>query len=111
VGTVPGKEGATSAGKADSTDAKDPANKVAHGTGATGATGATDAAGETIERVQIRSMTTNVQPPSWSGTPSAGNKPYYRTLSWWTVTPADVPLSGSAAGPGPKTTTTEAKAR
>lgn len=38
-----------------------------------------------IQRVQIRSSTTNVQPPEWSGE-RVSDKPVYRVLPWWTVT-------------------------
>ncbi|MEU7301968.1 DUF5819 family protein [Streptomyces sp. NPDC007206] len=38
-----------------------------------------------IQRVQIRSSTTNVQPPAWSGE-RVSDKPVYRVLPWWTVT-------------------------
>ncbi|MEU9474393.1 DUF5819 family protein [Streptomyces sp. NPDC048191] len=38
-----------------------------------------------IQRVQIRSSTTNVQPPRWSGE-RVSDKPVYRVLPWWTVT-------------------------
>ncbi|WP_374028507.1 DUF5819 family protein [Streptomyces sp. NEAU-sy36] len=37
-----------------------------------------------IQRVQVRSRTTNVQPPSWSDE-RVPDKPYYRELPWWTV--------------------------
>lgn len=39
----------------------------------------------TIERVQVRSSTTNVAPPDWSGE-KVSDTPVYRVLSWWTVT-------------------------
>ncbi|GAA1151913.1 hypothetical protein GCM10009654_04200 [Streptomyces hebeiensis] len=42
------------------------------------------------ERVQIRSVTTAVAPPPWSDE-KARTRPYYRTLSWWTVTSEDLP--------------------
>ncbi|MGQ5634391.1 MULTISPECIES: DUF5819 family protein [unclassified Streptomyces] len=38
-----------------------------------------------IQRVQIRSSTTNVQPPAWSGE-RVSDKPVYRVLPWWNVT-------------------------
>ncbi|MFS4091413.1 DUF5819 family protein [Streptomyces sp. AF1A] len=38
-----------------------------------------------IERVQVRSSTTNVQPPAWSHE-RVPDKPVYRELPWWTVT-------------------------
>ncbi|MFG2886397.1 DUF5819 family protein [Streptomyces sp. NPDC048297] len=45
-----------------------------------------DAAGPAgvIERVQVRSRTTNVQPPPWSQE-KISDKPVYRLLSWWSV--------------------------
>ncbi|MFE2095659.1 MULTISPECIES: DUF5819 family protein [unclassified Streptomyces] len=39
-----------------------------------------------IQRVQVRSSTTNVQPPKWSRE-KISDKPFYRLLPWWTVTP------------------------
>ncbi|MEV5840969.1 DUF5819 family protein [Streptomyces sp. NPDC051985] len=39
----------------------------------------------TIERVQVRSSTTNVPPPDWSGE-KVSDVPVYRELPWWTVT-------------------------
>lgn len=38
-----------------------------------------------IQRVQVRSSTTNVQPPAWSRE-RVSDKPVYRVLPWWTVT-------------------------
>ncbi|MEU4143396.1 DUF5819 family protein [Streptomyces parvulus] len=45
-----------------------------------------DAAGEggTVERVQYRSRTTNVEPPPWTGE-KVSDRPAYRELPWWTV--------------------------
>ncbi|MFG2606692.1 DUF5819 family protein [Streptomyces sp. NPDC048514] len=37
-----------------------------------------------IRRVQVRSSTTNVQPPKWSRE-RVSDKPVYRLLPWWTV--------------------------
>ncbi|MFJ3335428.1 DUF5819 family protein [Streptomyces sp. NPDC086766] len=37
-----------------------------------------------IQRVQVRSRTTNVQPPVWSGE-KVPDAPAYRVLPWWTV--------------------------
>ncbi|MER6329963.1 DUF5819 family protein [Streptomyces sp. NPDC001034] len=37
-----------------------------------------------VQRVQVRSCTVNVQPPSWSGE-QVSDKPFYRVLPWWTV--------------------------
>ncbi|MDO0926767.1 DUF5819 family protein [Streptomyces sp. TG1A-8] len=51
----------------------------------------TDGGTGLIQRVQVRSVTTGVQPPKWSGERISG-KPVYRVLPWWTV-PA-----GEAAG-------------
>ncbi|WP_328872613.1 DUF5819 family protein [Streptomyces sp. NBC_00287] len=45
-----------------------------------------DAAGPggLVERVQVRSMTTNVRPPKWSDE-TVPDKPAYRELPWWEV--------------------------
>ncbi|MFJ9563419.1 DUF5819 family protein [Streptomyces fuscichromogenes] len=48
----------------------------------------------TIERVQVRSSTTNVAPPDWSGE-KVSDTPVYRVLPWWTV-PADEANGGVA---------------
>ncbi len=37
-----------------------------------------------VRRVQVRSTTTNVQPPAWSQE-KISDKPVYRVLPWWTV--------------------------
>ncbi|MFF4899314.1 DUF5819 family protein [Streptomyces sp. NPDC001068] len=42
----------------------------------------------TVERVQVRSSTTNVPPPDWSGE-KVSDAPVYRVLPWWTVTADD----------------------
>ena len=49
-----------------------------------------DAAGKggSIARVQVRSRTTNVPPPKWSGE-KISDQPMYRVLPWWPVTAAD----------------------
>ncbi|MFE7168853.1 DUF5819 family protein [Streptomyces sp. NPDC057616] len=49
-----------------------------------------DAAGKggVVDRVQVRSSTTNVTPPSWSAE-KISDKPLYRVLPWWQVTAAD----------------------
>ncbi|MGW7073269.1 DUF5819 family protein [Streptomyces sp. NPDC054855] len=52
--------------------------------------------GATIERIQVRSRTTNVPPPEWSDEKVA-TKPVIRQLPWWSVTPDDMPL-GQARG-------------
>ncbi|MFF7330443.1 DUF5819 family protein [Streptomyces sp. NPDC008150] len=48
--------------------------------------GRDDAAGSggVVERVQIRSRTTNVQPPKWSAE-KVPDSPVYRQLAWWSV--------------------------
>ncbi|WP_308406032.1 DUF5819 family protein [Streptomyces naphthomycinicus] len=38
-----------------------------------------------IQRVQVRSSTTNVQPPAWSRE-RVSDKPVYRVLPWWSLT-------------------------
>ncbi|GAA3151765.1 DUF5819 family protein [Streptomyces rectiviolaceus] len=50
----------------------------------------------TIERVQVRSKTTNVPAPEWSDE-KVTTKPVLRQLPWWSVTPDDMPL-GKARG-------------
>ncbi|WP_330458860.1 DUF5819 family protein [Streptomyces sp. NBC_00820] len=45
-----------------------------------------------IQSVQVRSRTTNVRPPAWSGE-KISVKPVYRMLSWWTV-PGDEAAGG-----------------
>ncbi|MGW7165546.1 DUF5819 family protein [Streptomyces sp. NPDC054884] len=40
--------------------------------------------GDVVERVQVRSRTTNVPPPKWS-TDKVSTSPVYRVLSWWSV--------------------------
>ncbi|MFJ8056903.1 DUF5819 family protein [Streptomyces sp. NPDC096142] len=53
-----------------------------------------DAAGKggTVQRVQVRSRTTNVPPPEWSDE-QVSTTPQYRLLPWWTV-PADEAAGG-----------------
>ncbi|MGW0734351.1 DUF5819 family protein [Streptomyces sp. NPDC002851] len=41
-----------------------------------------------LVRVQLRSKTTNVQPPAWTDE-TVDKKPEYRELPWWTVTDED----------------------
>lgn len=55
-----------------------------------------NAAGEggTVERVQVRSRTTNVPPPEWSDE-QVSDKATYRVLPWWWV-----PADGEDAGAG-----------
>ncbi len=45
-------------------------------------------AGEVVERVQVRSRTTDVPPPEWSEE-KVSDKPVVRELPWWPVTEAD----------------------
>ncbi|MFD7407484.1 DUF5819 family protein [Streptomyces sp. NPDC059866] len=40
--------------------------------------------GDVVERVQVRSQTTNVRPPDWSEE-QISLKPTYRVLPWWSV--------------------------
>ncbi|MFD4985726.1 DUF5819 family protein [Streptomyces sp. NPDC058374] len=47
-----------------------------------------------IDRIQVRSRTTQVQPPPWSDE-KVSREPVDRELTWWSVTDADVPLGGS----------------
>ncbi|MGW2615979.1 DUF5819 family protein [Streptomyces sp. NPDC001500] len=46
--------------------------------------GGLTAGGGAVERVQVRSRTTNVTPPKWS-TEKVSTSPVYRELSWWSV--------------------------
>jgi hypothetical protein len=57
-----------------------------------------DAAGPggTIDRVQVRSRSTNVRPPEWSQE-QVPEKPTYRVLPWWPVPDDETPPE--AAGP------------
>ncbi|MGW5172791.1 DUF5819 family protein [Streptomyces sp. NPDC004082] len=50
-----------------------------------------DADGGVVERVQVRSRTTNVPPPDWSTEP-VSDKPVLRVLPWWRV-----PTGGAGA--------------
>ncbi|MFD8423567.1 DUF5819 family protein [Streptomyces sp. NPDC059466] len=56
--------------------------------------------GAVVERVQVRSRTTNVRPPEWSDE-QVPDKPVLRELPWWTVPEKDLT----------DTRTTEASAR
>ncbi|PWI16724.1 hypothetical protein DI272_23090 [Streptomyces sp. Act143] len=44
--------------------------------------------GGSVERVQVRSVSTNVRPPDWSQE-QVSDKPTHRELPWWPVTSAD----------------------
>ncbi|MFD9433897.1 DUF5819 family protein [Streptomyces sp. NPDC060002] len=46
--------------------------------------GGTAGDGGVVERIQVRSQTTNVTPPKWS-TEKVSMSPVYRELSWWSV--------------------------
>ncbi|KOG87837.1 DUF5819 family protein [Streptomyces varsoviensis] len=46
--------------------------------------------GGAVQRVQVRSATTNVAPPPWSDE-KTDLKPAYHELAWWPVTTADLP--------------------
>jgi hypothetical protein len=54
-----------------------------------------DAAGKSgsVIQVQVRSRTTNVQPPKWSGE-KLSDQPMYRVLPWWPVSAADTEGGG-----------------
>lgn len=45
--------------------------------------------GALVERVQVRSRTTNVPPPDWSDE-QVSDRPVLRELPWWTVTEKDL---------------------
>jgi hypothetical protein len=49
----------------------------------------------TVQRVQLRSSTTNVQPPPWS-TEKVSDKPVYRVLPWWTLSAKDAGTGADA---------------
>ncbi|WP_086800948.1 DUF5819 family protein [Streptomyces caniscabiei] len=71
--------------------------------------------GGEIERIQLRSRTTNVQPPEWSEE-KVPDKPVVRELPWWSVTDddrADAGATGAegADADGVATRRTEASAR
>ncbi|MEE1739950.1 DUF5819 family protein [Streptomyces sp. BE147] len=51
--------------------------------------------GGTVERIQVRSETRSVGPPSWSEE-KISTRPNYRVLPWWTVTPDDLPENAGA---------------
>ncbi|WNZ10148.1 DUF5819 family protein [Streptomyces sp. 11x1] len=54
--------------------------------------------GGQIERIQLRSRTTNVQPPEWSEE-KVSDKPVVRELPWWSVTGDDrTDAAADAAG-------------
>lgn len=52
--------------------------------------------GGTVERIQMRSASSLISPPSWS-TEKADTRPSYRVLPWWSVTPDDLPAPRDAA--------------
>ncbi|MEV1020007.1 DUF5819 family protein [Streptomyces sp. NPDC050264] len=47
--------------------------------------------GDVVERVQVRSQSTVVEPPKWS-VEKVSQKPVYRQVPWWTVTSRDASL-------------------
>jgi hypothetical protein len=49
----------------------------------------------TVERVQLRSSTTNVQPPPWSAE-KVSDQPVYRVLPWWTLSRSDTGTGADA---------------
>ncbi|MER5940919.1 DUF5819 family protein [Streptomyces sp. NPDC001928] len=59
------------------------------------------AAGEggVVERVQVRSSTTNVSPPKWSDE-QISNKPSLRVLPWWSVPEDQVAADAAGTGTG-----------
>ncbi|WP_327728776.1 DUF5819 family protein [Streptomyces sp. NBC_00487] len=70
-----------------------------------------DGPGGVIERIQLRSRTTNVEPPDWSEE-KVSDKPVVSELPWWPVTDDDrTDAAANAAGVGPAVTgRTEASA-
>ncbi|MFE7765123.1 DUF5819 family protein [Streptomyces sp. NPDC057438] len=67
--------------------------------------------GGVIERIQLRSRTTNVPPPEWSEE-KVSDKPVVRELPWWQVTDDDRADAAANAGGAGRATTgrTEASA-
>ncbi|MFF0163174.1 DUF5819 family protein [Streptomyces sp. NPDC005263] len=53
--------------------------------------------GGAVDLVQIRSRTTNVPPPAWSGE-KVSDKPTYRVLPWWSAAPPDTADTADTAG-------------
>ncbi|MET9973812.1 DUF5819 family protein [Streptomyces microflavus] len=52
--------------------------------------------GGTVERIQMRSATSLIAPPSWAPE-KADTRPAHRVLPWWNVTPDDLPAPRDAA--------------
>ncbi|MFZ4272744.1 DUF5819 family protein [Streptomyces arboris] len=52
--------------------------------------------GGPVERIQMRSASSLISPPSWSAE-KADTRPSYRELPWWSVTPDDLPAPRDAA--------------
>ncbi|KUJ67980.1 hypothetical protein ACZ90_23955 [Streptomyces albus subsp. albus] len=50
----------------------------------------TEEGGGTVRRIQVRTATTPVSPPSWNKE-KLDTRTVYRVLPWWTVTDADLP--------------------
>ncbi|MFJ8823893.1 DUF5819 family protein [Streptomyces sp. NPDC102467] len=59
--------------------------------------------GDVVERVQVRSQSTVVEPPKWS-VEKVSQKPVYRQVSWWTVTSRDGSLGSGTHLRGAGTT-------
>ena len=55
-----------------------------------------DAVGGDVERVQVRSRTTNVPPPEWNEE-QVSDKPVFRVLPWWSVAQDDRTEAQAAA--------------
>ncbi|MCF6524879.1 DUF5819 family protein [Streptomyces sp. JJ36] len=55
----------------------------------------TERDGGTVERIQLRSATTQVAPPAWSDE-KTDTRTEYRRLPWWDVNPADLSGGGGA---------------
>ncbi|MER5552106.1 DUF5819 family protein [Streptomyces sp. NPDC002793] len=54
--------------------------------------------GGTVERIQVRSAVSPVGAPAWSDE-KISTRPEYRELPWWTVTPSDLPGTGTPGQP------------
>ncbi|MGV9311003.1 DUF5819 family protein [Streptomyces sp. NPDC003691] len=56
--------------------------------------------GAEVERIQVRSETELVEPPSWSKEKN-DTRPVHRTLPWWNITAEDRPLGAGVRAAGP----------
>ncbi|MFC8506452.1 DUF5819 family protein [Streptomyces sp. NPDC057411] len=57
------------------------------------------ALGGTVQRIQVRSVTTPVPSPAWSGE-KTDTQPVFRSYPWWRITDADRPAAAAGAEAG-----------